>query len=67
MAKQPASVVRGESAWLAAKADMAKRNSDARDRAEVQGQEQAERAVARRRVIAKLEMTNLPQQPRSRP
>jgi hypothetical protein len=63
MAKQPASAVRGEAAWLAAKAEMAKRNNAARDRAEVQGAEQAERAAARRRAISKMEMANLPSQP----
>ena len=40
---------RGESAWLAAQAAMNKRNSEARDRAQEQGEAQAARAAAQRR------------------
>ena len=54
---------RGESAWLAAKAEMNKRNSDARDRAQAKGEAQAARAAAQRRHIARMEMSDLPSQP----
>ncbi len=57
--------LRGEAAWLAAKADMNKRNEAARNRAEKEGAATERRAAAQRRVLAKQEMANLPSQPKS--
>lgn len=61
--KKPSEPLRGESAWLAAKADMRKRNDAARLRAEKEGAASEARAAARRQVLARQELTDLPSQP----
>ena len=61
--KKSTEPLRGESAWLAAKADINKRNDAARARAEKEGEAQAARAATKRRVLAKQEMADLPSQP----
>lgn len=63
MAKKPAGPLRGEAAWLAAKSEMAKRNDAARNRLEAENAAKVDQAAARRRAIARLELTDLPKQP----
>lgn len=55
---------RGESAWLAAKADVAKRNDDARARAAVKHAAYEAQRAEQRLAAERLEMADLPQQPR---
>lgn len=65
--KKPTEPLRGEAAWLAAKADINKRNEAARNRAEKDGAARTARDAAKRRVLAEQEMNDLPLQPGRKP
>ena len=56
--------LRGEAAWLAAKAEIARRNDAARARAAADGAVIAARRAEERLAAERLEAANLPQQPR---
>jgi hypothetical protein len=56
--------LRGEAAWLAAKAEIARRNDAARARAAADGAAIAARRAEERLAAERLEAANLPQQPR---
>ena len=55
---------RGEAAWLAAKAEIARRNDAARARAAADGAVIAARRAEERRAVERLEAADRPQQPR---
>jgi hypothetical protein len=55
--------LRGEDAWLAAKADIAKRNDAARDRLAKERSPHETRRAKERQAQKKLEGSNLPSQP----
>ena len=55
---------RGHAAWLAAKAEIAKRNDDARARGAAQRAAQEAMAAEERLAAARHEASNLPKQPR---
>jgi hypothetical protein len=64
MSGRAAKPLRGEDAWLAAKAEIARRNDAARDRAAAAGAELAARRREARLAAERLEAANVPEQPR---
>jgi hypothetical protein len=59
--------LRGEAAWLAAKAEIARRNDAARDRAAVKGAAVEARRVEARLAAERREAADLPEQPHPDP
>ncbi|HEX8105716.1 MAG TPA: hypothetical protein VF533_24080 [Solirubrobacteraceae bacterium] len=61
--KPPSEPLRGEAAYLARKAEIAKRNDAAQARGAVRREERDTRGAERRLAAERREATNLPEQP----
>jgi hypothetical protein len=63
MTDKNAAPLRGDAAWRAAKAEIAKRNDAARARGAEERAANDAKAAERRRVADRIEASNLPEQP----